>query len=314
MRFGIIAFLFAAFSQNALAQVNMQTGVAEQSFPLINYMDGKAGLTFSVGLAYSSGNGLLVNDIASDVGTGWNIDAGGVIMRVQNGEPDDQPQRNIGYYWSETDNQNWVNEILKNYPNGYMYNSNVGKGCNVGLNYYPSFKKQSVYKELNVVAGDTEQDKFIFRMNGRSGVFVIGRDWKITMIGDSRMKASFVTMDMTGMGIRTTIYKFVITTEDGIKYIFEEKGLSRLARYKYSGRNSNGIWYPINGNPDDGQYAVNRFWGYEMGIEERPFIVNSWFLSEIENTNTGQKIQFNYETVYNNVVASKIISHQRDLN
>lgn len=314
MRFGIFAFLFAAFSQNVLAQVNMQTGAAEQSFPLINYMDGKAGLTFSVGLAYSSGNGLLVNDIASDVGTGWNIDAGGVIMRVQNGEPDDQPQRNIGYYWSETDNQNWVNEILKNYPNGYMYNSNVGKGCNVGLNYYPSFKKQSVYKELNVVAGDTEQDKFIFRMNGRSGVFVIGRDWKITMIGDSRMKASFVTMDMTGMGIRTTIYKFIITTEDGIKYIFEEKGLSRLARYKYSGRNSNGIWYPINGNPDDGQYAVNRFWGYEMGIEERPFIVNSWFLSEIENTNTGQKIQFNYETVYNNVVASKIISHQRDLN
>ncbi|MBL7732204.1 MAG: hypothetical protein JNM88_13575 [Chitinophagaceae bacterium] len=314
MRTGILAIIFAVFSFEVSAQVNMQTGAAEQSFPLINYLDSKAGLTFGVGLAYSSGNGLLVNDIASDVGTGWNIDAGGVIMRVQNGEPDDQPQRNINYYWSETSNPNWVNEILKNYPNGYMYNANVGKGCNVGLNYYPAFKHQTVYKELNVVAGDTEQDKFIFRMNGRSGVFVIGRDWKVTTIGDSRMKISFNTSDMTEQGIRTTIHKFVITTEDGIRYTFQEKGLSRLARYKYSARSGNGNWYPINGNPDDGSYAVNRFWGYEMGMEERPFIVNSWFLSEIENTNTGQKILFNYQSVYNNVVASKIVSHQRDLN
>jgi len=121
----ILVFVLGAFCINASSQVNMQTGGAEQSFPLINYLDGKAGLTFGVGLVYSSGNGLSVNDIASDVGTGWNLDAGGIIMRMQNGEPDDQPQYNNGYFWSDKDNTNWVNTILKNYPNGYLYNPSV---------------------------------------------------------------------------------------------------------------------------------------------------------------------------------------------
>jgi hypothetical protein len=314
MRQAIYAIFLVLFVGTLKAQVNMQTGSAEQSFPLINYVDGKSGLSFGVGLAYSSGNGLQVNDIASDVGTGWSLDASGIIMRIQNGEPDDQPEYNNGSFWAEKNNGTGVSNALKNYPNGYMYNSNVGKGCNVGLNYYPSFKKQSVFKELNVVASDMEQDKFVFRMNGRTGIFVIGRDWKVSTIGDSKIKVSFSTLDMTSQGIRTSINQFVIITEDGIKYTFRDKSLSRLCRYKYSARNQNGVWEPLSGNPNDGGYALNRFWGYEMGMEERPFIVNSWFLSEMENTNTGQKVLFNYQDVVNNIVVAKNINHQRNLN
>jgi hypothetical protein len=304
-------FIFS-MTVNSRAQVNMQSGSAEQSFPLINYVDGKAGLTTGIGLAYSSGNGLLVNDIASDVGTGWNLDAGGIIVRVQNGEPDDQPQWTNNKFWEYMD-QN-PEYVYKNYPNGYMYNSHVGEGCNVGLNYYPVFKHQALYKELNVVASDMEQDKFIFRMNGRSGIFVIGKDWKVTTVGDSRIKISFSTADLTSQGIRTTINQFIITTEDGIKYTFSDKSLSTICRYKYSYRDGNGNWQVINGNPDDGAYAVNRFWGYKLNMDERPYVVNSWFLSEIENTNTKQKINFNYQNVTNDITAAKLVSHQRDLN
>ena len=305
------SLMFFLFPAGVLGQVNMQSGSAEQAFPLINYVDGKAGLSLGVGLAYSSGNGLLVNDIASDVGTGWSLDAGGVIVRVQNGEPDDQQEWTNNKFWEYTD-QN-PDYVLKNYPNGYMYNSHVGEGCNVGLNYYPVFKHQAVYKELNVVASDMEQDKFIFRANGRTGMFVIGKDWKVTTIGDSRVKIAFSTQDMTAQGIRTTINQFTITTEDGIKYTFKDKSLSRICRYKYS-QYVNGKWYVINGNPDDGGLALNRFWGYPLDISERPFVVNSWFLSEVENTNTGQKVYFNYQNVSNDVIAAKLISHQRDLN
>lgn len=315
MRIRLIALVVLFFLLSKInGQVNMQVGSAEQAFPLISYVDAKAGLTTGVGLAYSSGNGLLVNDIASDVGTGWNLDAGGVIIRIQNGEPDDQPENSTYKKSAGKNDASGISDVFKNYPNGYLYNPDIGKGCNVGLNYYPSFKQQSVYKELNVVASDMEQDKFMFRMNGRTGMFVIGRDWKVTTIGDSRVKVTLTTQNMTAQGIRTTINKFVIITEDGIKYTFQEKSLTRLCRYKYSSRNSNGTWVPINGNPDDGQYAVNRFWGYEMGLEERPFIVNSWFLSEMENTNTGQKVIYNYQDVSNNVIAGKMISHQRNLN
>lgn len=296
------------------AQVNMQAGSAEQSFPLINYTDGKAGLSLGIGLAYSSGNGLLVNDLCSDVGTGWSLDAGGIIVRVQNGEPDDQMEYNSGRFSAGTGDNAGIQTTLKNYPNGYMYNNRVGQGCSVGQSYYPAFKNQSIFKELNVVASDLEQDKFIFRMNGRSGVFVIGRDGKVTILGDSRIKVSFATSDMTSQGIRTTINQFVITTEDGIKYTFSEKSLSRICRYKYSTRDNSGNWYPISGNPNDGEYVVNRFWGYPLAIDERPYVVNSWFLSQIENTNNGQVINFSYQNISSDIVASKIVSHQRDLN
>jgi hypothetical protein len=314
MRPGITLILLVLLAGQTIAQVNLQNGAAEQSFPLVNYMDSKAGLSMNIGLGYSSGNGLLVNDIASNVGTGWNLDAGGIIVRIQNGQPDDQREYYSGRLYADKDDAGGVNQVVKSYPNGYLYNPNIGRGCNEGLNFYPSFKHQSVYKERNLVAGDVEQDKFIFRMNGRSGMFVIGRDSKVTIVGDSRVKVSFSTVDMTAQGIRTTINSFTIITEDGIKYTFNEKSLSNICRYKYSTRDGYGNWYAIWDNPSDDAYAVNRFWGYKLNADERPFVVSSWFLSEIENTNTGQKIRMSYENVYNDVISGKSLAHQRDLN
>ena len=197
------------FCASVFSQVNMQTGSAEQSFPLINYSDSKSGLSLGIGLTYSSGNGLLVNEIASDIGTGWSLDAGGVIMRMQNGEPDDQQAYYSGQLSAGAGNDPGVNNTLQSYPNGYLYNTNVGLGCNTGLNYYPVYSSPTVYKERNSVAGDVEQDKFIFRVNGRMGVFVIGRDGTVTTLGDSRIKITFTSVDMGDEGIRTRINQFV---------------------------------------------------------------------------------------------------------
>ena len=73
------------------AQVSLQTGSAVFSLPLFDWKDDKSRLMSTIALGYSSGNGLKVNDIASNVGQGWNLVAGGVISRMQIGEPDDQP-------------------------------------------------------------------------------------------------------------------------------------------------------------------------------------------------------------------------------
>src|SRR5436190_15294311 len=72
------------------AQVNLQTGSATFSLPLFSWQDDKSRLNATVALSYNSGNGLKVSDVASNVGQGWNIIAGGVITRMQVGEPDDQ--------------------------------------------------------------------------------------------------------------------------------------------------------------------------------------------------------------------------------
>ncbi|HEX2608666.1 MAG TPA: hypothetical protein VHK91_14865 [Flavisolibacter sp.] len=294
------------FSTASKAQVNLQTGAAEQSFPLINYSDSKSGLTLSVAASYSSGNGLIVNSVASNLGTGWNLEAGGMVSRIQIGQPDDQPEFDNGYLTGDG--------ALKRYPAGYLYNAAATIGCPRGTNAYPVFKDEgTLYKQRNSIAADLQQDLFVFSMNGHSGSFVIGRDWKAYTIGDSRIKIALNSADMTGQGIRTTIQSFTITTEDGIRYYFTDRALTQLTRYIFSTYNGTS-WVPASGKPSDAARAVNRFYGYPLNADERPYVVSSWYLSRIENSNNGESIQFEYDTVTHDIINAKYISHSRDLN
>src|SRR5438552_11593223 len=94
------------------AQVNLQTGSATFSLPMFNWQDDKSRLNSVVALSYNSGNGLRVNDVASNEGQGWSLVAGGVISRMQNGEPDDQ-YAYAGNGWNDLD--------ITRYPGGILY-------------------------------------------------------------------------------------------------------------------------------------------------------------------------------------------------
>src|ERR1700733_5034584 len=106
----------------ASAQINLQTGSAVYTLPMFNWQDDKSRLTSMVALSYTSGNGLKVNDVASNVGQGWNLSAGGVIARMQVGEPDDQREYHTGSTEKDDD--------LTKYPAGYLYDTiNPALGC-----------------------------------------------------------------------------------------------------------------------------------------------------------------------------------------
>src|SRR5690348_9826736 len=106
----LLAGLFV-FCFRSQAQVNLQTGGATFSLPMFNWQDNKSRLNSMVAFSYNSGNGLQVNDVASNVGQGWNLYAGGSISRMQVGEPDDQ--QGYEHSLSELD--------LAKYPPGYLY-------------------------------------------------------------------------------------------------------------------------------------------------------------------------------------------------
>src|SRR5580704_6607246 len=74
----------------ASAQINLQTGSAVFNQPIFNWQDSKSRLKSVIALNYNSGNGLKVNDVASNEGQGWSLVAGGVISRIQADQPDDQ--------------------------------------------------------------------------------------------------------------------------------------------------------------------------------------------------------------------------------
>jgi hypothetical protein len=215
----LICFVFS--TRLLCAQVNMQTGSATFALPVFQWQDSKSRLNTVVSLNYNSGNGLKTADVASSIGQGWNLVAGGVITRMQIGEPDDQKPRDGAV------------EDLYKYPAGYLYNTmSADSGCPKGLARYPIFKDRNhLYKQNNPVAADREQDHFTFQFNGKSGVFVLSRTGDAgILLGDSKVKISFERADMPG--IRTTIRAFTIQDENGLIYRFKNYyGMTKVLNY-----------------------------------------------------------------------------------
>ncbi|MFT4153630.1 hypothetical protein, partial [Parafilimonas sp.] len=302
-------FLFYCFLNFALtragAQVNLQGGSATFNIPMFEWQDSRSRLHFSMSLNYNSGSGLKVNDIASNAGQGWNLMAGGAITRMQNGEPDDQYP-----YYTGTSEQN--NDLAK-YPAGYLYNPDdvKTKGCPSALAKYPIFgDKNHIYRQKNAVAMDRELDYFAFNFNGKSGLFVLNK-YNNTgfMLGDSKIKIRFVLspadLSYGSKTIRTRISTFFIQDEDGLTYRFGtykddpafRLGLTKVMRTGYCHadgtqmltqpkfKNSK-VYYQSLFEDNSNQYPYTK--------TTNPYIVNSWYLTEIIDSFTNRRILFTY--------------------
>jgi len=299
--FFIVLFIVLGSSFPSLAQVNLQTGSAVFSIPMFDWKDDKSRLVSTVALSYNSGNGLRVNDIASNVGQGWNLVAGGVITRIQVGEPDDQPAF-AGQYPS------WGWKDRTKYPAGYLYAPSTApmeNGCPTALASYPTFGSRNVlYAQRNEIGQDRQLDRFAFQFNGKSGVFVIDTSggWHGLPLGDTKMKISLqLDPTMTSQGIRTTITSFTITDVDGLIYKFTQHGLTKLLKGVFSNADGSKIAnQPKIGN--GGVYCQSAFdtgptaspW-YNADVAN-PFIISNWYLSEVDDPFLSRKILFSYVT------------------
>ncbi|GGA82743.1 hypothetical protein GCM10011511_02200 [Puia dinghuensis] len=303
--------------------MNLQTGAAQVSIPLYSYSDpgNRLGLTSS--LAYVDGNGMKVSEMASQVGTGWQLDCGGTITRVQHGEPDDQKQK--GYYNYNTD---YLDYMLSYYPNGYMYseyspsdNIDDGGGYSTYKQYLPYIitgtgnVTKSTYRMPPQYLADREQDVFAFTFNGRSGEFIIGRNKQVRILSDSKLQVSFVESDMSSSNIRTTISSFTITDEAGIQYVYRDLELGYVCTYNdirvYN--NSTGAFDPTSyyTPPTYGSCTScpNQYIEVVKGRPENQFVVNKWYLSQIINPLTGKSIGFNYDTYEVDVDGEKTLDY-----
>jgi hypothetical protein len=276
----VLLVLCLMYSICCTGQVNLQTGAAEASFPLYEYNDAKSRLSTGMSLNYISGNGLKANDVASSVGTGWALAAGGVISRIQHGEPDDQLFANPNNWADYKEMMAFGNTIDMCYANGYMFTDipastpfpNEACYSPIFTNVYP-FEYKPDFE-------DREQDVYMFQFNGRMGHFIIGKNREAKLLDDSKLKISFALQDMESQKVRTRITSFTITDESGIQYRFAEKELSDLFKYTQAELVNN---YKVVKGTDLHKFALNK-------------IVTRWFLSEIRNTLTGEAITFQYDT------------------
>jgi hypothetical protein len=301
------------------AQVSLQTGSAVFSLPIFNWQDDKSRLNSVIALNYSSGNGLKVNDIPSNEGQGWNLIAGGVITRMQVGEPDDQ----IAYNGTSNFGNGSDQDVTK-YPAGYLYHTiGADLGCPNTLTKYPIYGGQNVlYSQKQLTAEDKQQDYFAFQFNGKSGMFILdttGGDHGIPL-GDTKLKIAFqCDPSLINSGIRTTITSFTITDVDGLIYKFTYHGLTKLLKSIFSNEDGTKIrTQPTIHN--NGVYCQGSFdlgptsapWANQYMAN--PYIIGSWYLSEVDDPFTSRKITFSYHSLSLSLSAGQDISYNNSLN
>ncbi len=302
-QFLLLFFVLGIIKNNSFGQVNLQSGSATFSLPILNWQDDKSRLSSIVALNYNSGDGLKVNDVASNVGQGWNIVAGGVITRMQVGEPDDQIQKD-----------GTVSDITK-YPAGYLSATNdASKGCLNAITKYPIYgEKNRIYKQHNIVAEDREQDYFSFQFNGRSGIFVLDKGGSGVLLGDSKIRISFTkdpNMTYARKRIRTSITSFSITDENGLIYKFTEHALTKILKSGYCDANKTALL-------KQPKFKKGKVY-YETSLDNDeivdPYIINGWYLTEIQDGLTNRSITINYTPRNINSAAGTDISYYRENN
>ncbi|WP_436488823.1 DUF5977 domain-containing protein [Chitinophaga sp. ARDCPP14] len=262
----ILLILISLISITASGQVDLPTGRASYSLPLFNYSDGGR-LSFNIALNYTGGGGIKVNQIPTKVGLGWDLFAGGMIVRRTIGVPDDQIG---GTYGGIRQGDGYLA------PNSYR-----GAPISLKAGYIPLFESTFNYQPDSDVLKDLQQDIFEFQFGGRSGSFIISGNGMIRPLDNSKLKIEKVEYFGAGESkVITTIGSFIITDESGIQYTFSESELTNLID------NKNGPYVSSLGlkitlpNYDVSEYAVK----------------NTWYLSEIKDPISGKKITLKYDS------------------
>ncbi len=164
--------------------VGYYTGVPQISIPLYEATSGD--ISVPVSLDYHAG-GVKVEDLAPWVGTGWSLNAGGVITRTVRGSADDSHNELYGSY------ANTINYLLD--PS------------------HTSSELNARYGDVFNGRADTEPDIFYFNFGKYSGKFFIGEDG-ITVYTMPQQKISIVKTKLV------EVDRWTITTPDGISYVF----------------------------------------------------------------------------------------------
>ncbi|MEM9919827.1 MAG: DUF6443 domain-containing protein [Bacteroidota bacterium] len=222
-----------SFGKYADTPVDPASGTTSLDIPLYTLKEGP--LSHALSLSYHTG-GIRVSEIASEVGLGWHLNAGGVISRTVRGLPDDD---NDDGYWH--------------------------KGSTL-------FSPLHAPEGRDVADGklDAEPDLFFYNVNGMTGKFMIDKNHVVHMIPQSDVKIQINHSNSEGFK------GFLLTAPDGTKYYFGAYTggwITARQRTKVEGRDAyNETWFLTrmqtfdNKHKIDFNYTENNY-GYRVNSE-----------------------------------------------
>nr|WP_294988341.1 hypothetical protein [uncultured Sediminibacterium sp.] len=193
--------------------VSLSTGIASIAIPFYTYSAPQKGASFNVGLNYHSG-GIKVEDMASNVGLGWSLNAGGMVSRTMRGRPDED---SYGYLNTSALPYYYTNGYdLTSTPSGYP--STSAGICYQNVSYGDFLSVQGVSEN----SLDGECDIFQFSVGNVSGKFFFKKDGSIQLVSQSNLKITYSI-------VSGSIDEFIIKDEKGFKYVFNQKEWSTVS-------------------------------------------------------------------------------------
>jgi RHS repeat-associated protein len=204
------------------------TGVPDISIPIYTVQEGP--LSLPIGISYHA-SGIKVGEMASWVGTGWALNAGGIISRTVQGIKDEGVG---GYYNNATHLETRINQAN---------------------NTTPALAAAAANEQLNsdIISGliDGEPDLFSFNVGGYSGKFYI----------DKNQKAQFIPKQDLILEVDGQFEGFTIVAPDGTRYTFGRDG-TIYAQEKSLQEGQTGTayftsWYLLKVETSDRKYKIN---------------------------------------------------------
>jgi YD repeat-containing protein len=189
----------AALGKYGDIPVSNHTGIPQVAVPIYTVKEGP--LQLPIGLSYHAG-GLKVQELASWVGSGFSLNAGGVISRT------------VQHLCDEAETQAYgSNNNLKGHLSHGGYNSYVMTSDDQSP-LMP--KEEAIHPWIGSGRYDGEPDLFFFNFAGYSGKFFFNDDGQPVIVPQQDLKISY---DYTP-GFGQSISSFKVTTPDGTQYHF----------------------------------------------------------------------------------------------
>jgi len=243
----LAAILLLLFAGDVRAQkndvsVNLSTGTANVNIPLYTLSRGRVSLPIT--LNYSA-TGIKPKDVEGSAGMGWNVSAGGQISRELHGLPDD------------IQTHGWIyNRMDTTIANFTIHNASNTDCTGQALD--------SAYVNDNFsYADDTEPDIFYVSAPGLSCKLVYDNangKWRTIPYMD-------IKVDTTNY-LKGIITSFTITSDQGIKYVFD------------AGEYTTQTTIP-KGVGTSGTYFQNTYHQYSSGYT----FFSTWYLTSMKDAN-----------------------------
>tara|TARA_R110002124_G_scaffold17532_3_gene73515 strand:+ start:392459 stop:395656 length:3198 start_codon:yes stop_codon:yes gene_type:complete len=243
----------AAFEKFS-GSVNMYTGVPTIAIPIYTIQGNEVSLPIS--LSYDA-SGIKVEQIATNVGLGWNLNYGGVVTRNVHGLVDDYITDG-GHPARKIDHQNTRDYI----DNLAVQGKNIHDVHDTNTKANAALQVYNYYQENEI---DLQPDTFSFHVNGLSGTILLDYDdpistgvYKAYCLENPSIKVEH----LAGNG-------FIVIDTNGHRYTFDTLETT---------------WHSTS--PEDhGQGGVDEYY--------REY-VTAWHLTKIESSNKLDIIDFNY--------------------